>query len=141
MKSVGMTEPKQMATFIALGGIATASWFERESFSLWSELEDAFKKTWCIKLNPSDAIARACSTYQKEDGYIREYIVKFEELKRFFGEMSVPTLIDMFMQNTRRAVHDRYKELKQRELTWEQFLTEVTVIDDEEVRWESSKRK
>ena len=25
MKSIGMTEPKQMATFIALGGIATAS--------------------------------------------------------------------------------------------------------------------
>ena len=103
-----------MATFIALGGIATASWFERESFSSWAELEDAFKKTWCIKLNPSDAIARACSTYQKEDGYICEYIVKFEELKRFFGEMSVPTLINMFMCNTRRAVHDWYKELKQR---------------------------
>ena len=115
MKSVGMTEPKRMATFIALGGIATASWFERESFSLWAELEDAFKKTWCIKLNPSDAIARACSTYQKEDGYVCEYIVKFEELKRFFGEMSAPTFMDMFMQNTRRAVHDRYKELKQQE--------------------------
>ena len=42
MKSVGMTEPKQMATFIALGGIATALWFERESFSLWAELEDTF---------------------------------------------------------------------------------------------------
>ena len=25
-------KPKQMATFLALGGIATASWFERESF-------------------------------------------------------------------------------------------------------------
>ena len=33
MKSVGMTEPKQMATFIAHTGIATALWFERESFS------------------------------------------------------------------------------------------------------------
>ena len=141
MKSVGMTEPKQMATFIALGGIATALWFERESFSSWAELKDAFKKTWCIKLNPSAAIARACSTYQKEDGYIREYIVKFEELKRFFGEMSVPTLIDMFMRNTRCAVHDWYKELKQRELTWEQFLTEVTVINDEEACWDSLKRK
>ena len=32
MKSVGMTEPKQMATFIALGGIATALWFERKVF-------------------------------------------------------------------------------------------------------------
>ena len=57
-----------MATFIALGSIATASWFERESFSLWAELEDAFKKTWCINLNPLDAIACACSTYQKEMG-------------------------------------------------------------------------
>ena len=55
MKSVGMTEPKQMATIIALGGIATALWFESESFSSWMELEDAFKKTWCSKLNPSDA--------------------------------------------------------------------------------------
>ena len=132
MKSMGMTEPKQMTTFIALGGIAIALWFERESFSSWMELEDAFKKTQCTKLNPSDAIARACQTHQKEDGYIREYIVKFEELKRFFGEMSVPTLINMFMRNTCCAVHDRYKELKQQDLTWEQFLTEVTVIDDEE---------
>ena len=119
MKSVGMTEPKQMATFIALGGIATALWFERKSFSSWMELEDAFKKTWCTKLNPSDAIARACQTHQKEDGYFREYIVKFEELKRFFGKMSVPTLINMFMRNTCCAVHDRYKELKHQDLTWE----------------------
>ncbi len=113
MKSVGMTEPKRMATFVALGGIATASWFKRESFSSWAELEEAFKKTWCMKLNPSNTIAWGCQTHQKEDGYIREYIVKFKELKRFFREMSVPTLIDMFMRNTRCAVHDRYKELKQ----------------------------
>ena len=53
----------------------------------------------------------------------------------------MPTLIDMFMCNTRRAVHDWYKELKQWELKWEQFLTEVTVIDGEEAHWNSSKRK
>ena len=47
----------------------------------------------------------------------------------------------MFMRNTWRAVHDRYKELKQQELTWEQFLTVVTVIDDEEACWDSLKRK
>ena len=100
-----------MATLIALGGIAIALWFKRESFSLWAKLEDVFKKTWYIKLNMLDAIAHACSTYQKEDGYTREYFVKFEELKRFFKEMSVPTLIDMFMCNTYHALHDRYKEL------------------------------
>ena len=50
-------------------------------------------------------------------------------------------LIDMFMRNTWRAVHNRYKELKRQELIWEQFLTEVTVINDEEARWDSSKRK
>ena len=32
MKSIGMTELKQMATFIALGGIATTSWFGKKSF-------------------------------------------------------------------------------------------------------------
>ena len=32
MKSVGMTEHKRMATFVALGGIATVLWFERERF-------------------------------------------------------------------------------------------------------------
>ena len=53
----------------------------------------------------------------------------------------MPTLIDMFMCNTRCAVHDWYKELKHQELTWDQFLTEVTVINDEEARWDSSKRK
>ena len=31
--------------------------------------------------------------------------------------------------------------MKRQELTWEQFLTEVTVIDDEEDRSDSSKRK
>ena len=76
-----------------------------------------FQKDLVYKLNSSDAIARACQTHQKEDRYIREYIVKFEELNRFFGEMSVPTLINMFMRNTCCAVHDRYKELKQRDLT------------------------
>ena len=43
MKSEGMTEPQQMSTFIALGGIATASWFERENFVSWAVLEDFFK--------------------------------------------------------------------------------------------------
>ena len=38
------------------------------------------------------------------------------------------------MRNTRRAVHDWYKELKRQELTWEQFLTEITVINDEEAK-------
>ena len=36
-------------------------------------------------------------------------------------------------------LHARYKELKQQDLTWEQFLTEVTVMDDEEAWWDSSK--
>ena len=55
--------------------------------------------------------------------------------------MSVPTLINMFMRNFYCAVRDRYKELKQQDLTWEQFLMEVTVINDEEAWWDSSKRK
>ena len=55
--------------------------------------------------------------------------------------MSVPTLINMFMCNTCCAAHDRYKELKQQELIWEQFLKEVTVIDDEEACWDSLKWK
>ena len=67
--------------------------------------------------------------------------MEFEELKRFFGYMSVSTLIDMFMRNTRRAVHNRYNKLKHCELTWEQFLTEVTVTDDEESRWDTSQHK
>ena len=141
MKSVGMGEAKKMATFMALGGIATASWYELNNFETWEDLEESFKKTWCIKLNPSDAIAWACQTFQREEGYIQEYIVEFEDLKRFFGYMSVSTLIDMFMRNTRRAVHNRYNKLKRRKLTWEQFLTEVTVIDDEESRWDTSQHK
>ena len=40
-----------------------------------------------------------------------------------------------------KAVHNRYNELKRRELTWEQFLTKVTVIDDEEARWDNSDRR
>ena len=101
-----MTELKQMATFIALGGNATALWFERESLSLWAELEDAYKETWSIKLNLLDAIAQAFRTFHKEDGYIHKFIVKFKGLKQFFGETSAPTLNDMFMINTQCAVHD-----------------------------------
>ena len=66
LKSVGMMEPKIMATFVALGGIANVLWFKSKSFSSWAELEDAFKKTWCTKLNPSDAIAHACQTFQRK---------------------------------------------------------------------------
>ena len=46
MKSVKMGEAKKMATFIALGGIATASWYELKSFETQEDLEDSFKKTW-----------------------------------------------------------------------------------------------
>ena len=56
-------------------------------------------------------------------------------------EISVPTLINMFMCNTWRAANDQYKKLKQQELTWEQLLTEVTLIDDEESCWDSLKWK
>ena len=51
MKSVGMGEAKKMVTFMALGGIAIASWYELKNFETWEDLEEFFKKTWCIKLN------------------------------------------------------------------------------------------
>ena len=47
-----------MATYMALGGIATASWYELQNFEFWKDLEDSNKKTWCINLNPSDTIAQ-----------------------------------------------------------------------------------
>ena len=53
----------------------------------------------------------------------------------------MPTLINMFMRNNHRAVNNKYKELKQQELTWEHFLTEVTMINNEEALWDSSKCK
>ena len=58
------------------------------------------------KTNLLDSIACACSTYQKEDGYYCEYLVIFEELKRFFGEINVLTLIKMFMFNTCCALYN-----------------------------------
>lgn len=58
--------------------------------------------------------------------------MKFEELSRFIVEVSMLTLINMFIWKTRQAIHTRYNELKRLKLTWEQFLSEVTVIDDEE---------
>ena len=33
MKSVGMSEPKHMAIFVALRGIATLLWFEKDFYS------------------------------------------------------------------------------------------------------------
>ena len=50
--------------------------------------------------------------------------------------MSVPTLIDRIMQKTYCAIQNRYKELKQQKLTWEQFLMEASVINDEEGCWD-----
>ena len=41
-KSVGMGEAKKMATFMLLGGIATASWYEHKDFKAWEELEESF---------------------------------------------------------------------------------------------------
>ena len=77
------------------------------------------KKNLVYKIKPLDVNVVPVSHINKEDGYIRKYIVKFEELKWYSKEMSVPTLINMFMCNTCCAVHVRYKELKQQELTWE----------------------
>ena len=85
IKSLGTTKPNQMATFVALGDIAIALWFERETFSYQADLEDNLKKTWCAKFNTSEFIAHTIQTFQKEDGHIRVYTVKFEELKRFVG--------------------------------------------------------
>ena len=51
------------------------------------------------------------------------------------------SLINMFMRNTHRAVNNRHNKLKRRKLMWEQFLSEVTVIDDEESRWDNSRNK
>ena len=96
------------------------------------ELEDAFKKTWFTKSNPSDTIARACQTHQKDDGYIRKYIFKFKELKKILWGSECSNTHQHVHANTHCAVCNWYKELKKQELTWEQFLTEVTVINDEE---------
>ena len=104
MKSIGMTEPKQIATFIALGGIATASWFERESFVSWANLEDAYKKTWCIKLKPSDAIACGCQNFQQEDDYIREYIVKFSRAQTvLWGNEPAYTQLSVYEKHSTRS--------------------------------------
>ena len=56
-------------------------------------------------------------------------------------EMSLPTLIYLLMRNIWRMVHNWYNELKRQELTWEQFLTEVTVINNEEAWWDTLKRR
>ena len=50
-------------------------------------------------------------------------------------------LIDMLMWNTHCAIHNRYNKLKYGKLTWEQFLSEATMIDDEESRWDTSRNK
>ena len=34
-----------------------------------------------------------------------------------------------------------YNKFKRQELTWEQFLTELTFIDNEEAKWDTSKRR
>ena len=49
--------------------------------------------------------------------------------------------IKLFIRIFCCTVHYWYKELKRQELTWEHFLTKVTVIDDEEAWWDSSRRK
>ena len=44
MKSVGMTDPKQVATFIALGGIATALWFEGRDYPCGQRKKTPFRR-------------------------------------------------------------------------------------------------
>ena len=53
--------------------------------------------------------------------------------------MSLPTLNDLFMRNTQSALYNWQNELKHQKLTREQFLTKVTVIDNEEARWNTIK--
>ena len=51
------------------------------------------------------------------------------------------TIINMFMRNTCCAAHNQYNILKRRKFMWEQFLSEVTVIVDEESKWDTSQNK
>ena len=39
-----LTETKQMTTILALGGIATALWFKRESFFLWASWKTPLRR-------------------------------------------------------------------------------------------------
>ena len=75
IKSVWLRKDKKMAIFMVLGGIATSSWNECKDFESWEDLEETLKKTWCIKLNPSDAIAWAFQTFQREGGYTQDIII------------------------------------------------------------------
>ena len=52
-----MGDALDMATFIAPGEVATTLWFDQEDFKAWKEVDFLFKKTYCIKLKLSDAIA------------------------------------------------------------------------------------
>ena len=104
-------------------------------------MEAAYKKTGVQSQIPLMPLLGLVRTSKRRMGMSESIMSSLKKFKRFFGEMSVPTLINMFMQNTYHTVYNWYKELKQQELKWEQFLTEANVTNDKEARWDSLKRK
>lgn len=137
IKTHNMREVSRIATFKALCGVNVVSWFKSRNFESWSDLEKGFLDSWCVKLTPSDAIAKAAQLVHRDNGYLREYIVQFEELKRFFEEdVTVKMMIDMFMRNVRPSLRKYYREIKRSEHSWSQFLQVISDYDEEETRWE-----
>lgn len=68
-------------------------------------------------------------------------MVKIERIEEILEDMSVSKLIDMFMGKTYCTLHNRQNGLKRYNITWEQFLTERTVINDKESKQDTSQHK
>jgi CRISPR/Cas system endoribonuclease Cas6 (RAMP superfamily) len=135
LQTVNMDDSRRIASFRALSGVVVSSWFKNRRYDHWEDLERDFREDWCIKMTASAAMDKVGKLYHEEHHDIRGYVVKFEEYRYFFKHAVVTSVqIELFMKNVRPSLQRHYIELKAKNLSWRDFISEITHLDKEEVR-------
>ena len=135
LQTVNMEDNRRIASFRALSGVVVASWFKNRHHMSWNDLEKDFREDWCIKMTATVAMEKASKLYHEQHHNIRGYIVKFEEYRYFFKTSLVTAVqIELFMKNVRPSLQRHYRELKAKDLGWREFISEITLLDAEEIR-------
>ena len=82
-------------------------------------------------MQPKLAMLAAGYLNQQEENNIRIYIFKFEKLQIFFkNNINDKITIKMFLNRVRKGIKTHALNLKNQELLWDLFLSEVQYIDN-----------
>ena len=86
-------------------------------------------------MKSTNAIVEVAKVVQKEHEHICTYASKFKGYCQFFkNTLLEEAIIAMFLNNVRKLLRVHTITIKQAKLSWEEFLKEITCMDNKEPR-------